>query len=133
MLKQESVSYDFQLKYRFFTQGRWSLDLLLGIANWHSKLKQEIWLPVSPTSTWGAKTEEKASGFSPKLGLGIDYRVSDHLGIGVHYNYYRRLGGGEEIIDRVKLTLGDLVGASNGQDPLKFSLESYSLNLSYRF
>jgi hypothetical protein len=133
LMKQESVSYDLQLKYRFFTQGKWSFHGLFGIANWHSKLKQELWLQVNPSLISGAKTEERTLGFSPKLGVGLDYRVTDNLSIGLDYEYYRRLGDGEQMVDQDKLAYGDLVGASTGHAPLKFSQEIYSLNLAYWF
>lgn len=132
-VEQESVSYDIQLKYRFFNQGRLSLHALLGIAHWHSRLRQEFWIPLYPHFMWGDKTVNRASGFTPKAGLGLNYAVSENLSVGVQYDYYRRLGEVEEIVDRFMLLIGDLPNAFTGRDPLKFSQETYSLNLTYRF
>lgn len=135
LLKQETKTYDLQLKYRFFNQGKLSLHVSAGITNWHSKLEQQFWFTstLDPLWRWGAKTVEKTSGYTPKFGLGLSYMISDRISIGVKYDYYRRLGNGEEIVDVEKIPYGDLVGALTGHQPLKFSLETYNLTLGYRF
>ncbi|MCU7808506.1 MAG: porin family protein [Candidatus Thiodiazotropha sp. (ex Semelilucina semeliformis)] len=134
-LKQETQTYDLQLKYRFFNKGKISLHVAAGITNWHSKLEQQFWFTstLDPLWRWGAKTVEKTSDYTPKIGLGLRYMITDRVSIGVQYNYYRRLGDGEKVINREKIPYGDLVGALTGHQPLKFSLETYNLTFGYRF
>ena len=132
-LTQRSKVYELQLDYAFYQQGDLSLHAWAGVANWHSSLEQRVGVQLDSTLYWSDSTEERTCGYTPKIGLGLTYQLTDQLSIGAKYDYYRRLGGGSTIIDRFSLLIGDLVGAATGHEPLEFSVETLELTLGFRF
>jgi opacity protein-like surface antigen len=133
LLTQTSKAYELQLDCIFYNWGSLSLHASAGIANWHSSLEQQFWLQVTPTFIWGDKTVERTSGYTPKIGVGLKYRLNDQMSVGLQYDYYRRLCNGKEMIDRYSLLIGDLVMAATGHEPLAFRLDTFELTFGYHF
>lgn len=130
---QRSKAYELQLDYALYKRENLSLHAWAGIANWRSSLEERSVVQIDYTLYLGDKTVERTSGYTPKLGLGLSYQLSDRLSIGAKYDYYRKLGEGKVMIDRYKILIGDIWGAVTGHEPLEFALDTFEITIGLRF
>ncbi|EIJ35806.1 porin family protein [Thiothrix nivea] len=87
-----------------------------GVAYYQSKATyDDVLLP--------AELKVSDTGFTPTVGLGVGYRLSNHLAVNTGFDYYHELGQREDLFDN----------ADNSLETVKSSTGVLSLGLGYSF
>ena len=87
-----------------------------GVAYYQSKATyDDVLLP--------AELKVSDTGFTPTVGLGVSYRLSNHLAVNTGFDYYHELGQREDLFDNT----------DNSLETVKSSTGVLSLGLGYSF
>ncbi|MDJ0806028.1 MAG: outer membrane beta-barrel protein [Gammaproteobacteria bacterium] len=130
---QETYAYIVQAGYDFGLSNELYLTGNIGYVNWHSTLNQKVIIAVDGEEILWDQSSVESSGFSPKLGIGLGYRINETINIGFQYDYFHRLGDGDTLVSHDYLQTGDLAKASTGHSAVSFRVDSYSLYMRFIF